>query len=101
MTELKRIFGIQSLLSKLLIAEQLLPALIDSGAAISVIRSSTFELLREFAPRLKMENPDIRASAVNGSQLNFLGVSRLPCRWFRGARNLFFGFMLLNHLVFR
>ena len=98
MTELKRIFGIQSLLSKLLIAEQLLPALIDSGAAISVIRSSTFELLREFAPRLKMENPDIRASAVNGSQLNFLGVSRLPCRWFRGSPQFVFRFYIVESL---
>ena len=42
----EQIIGIQSLLSKLLVADLTLSVLIDSGAAIGVIRKSVFDRKR-------------------------------------------------------
>ena len=85
MAENKCIFGIQSLLSKIISADNLMPALIDSGAAISVIRADVFGKFNNSSHSLTLEASDIHASAINGSTLQFKGMSLLPCRWFKNG----------------
>ena len=82
MTNTQPIFGIQSLLVRLEIGGTLVSALIDSGAGISVVRSSTLTTLTE-VHRFSMAKPDVCGSAVNGTPLSFVGQVRLPCRWSR------------------
>ena len=62
------IYGIQSLLSRLEIQGTLTTALIDSGAAVSVIRLSTLDGF-ERSVRSLIEQPDIQATSVNGVSL--------------------------------
>ena len=81
----ERIFGIQSLLSKIIIAEHLLPALIDSGAAINVIRADNFGKLSNSSQSFKLEASDIQASAINGTTLRFKGMCLLSWRWFKSG----------------
>ena len=94
----EQIIGIQSLLSKLLVADLTLSVLIDSGAAISVIRKSVFDRIRASFPRLVLEDSDTEAAAINGSNLKFLGVSRLPCRWLSDGPQFHFKFFVTRDL---
>ena len=98
MAKNKRIFGIQSLLSKIIIADNILPALIDSGASISVIRADVFGKFSNFSPSLTLEASDIQASAINGSMLQFKGMCLLPCRWFKNGPMFSFKFYICAHL---
>ena len=98
MAQNKRIFGIQSLLSKIIIADNILPALIDSGASISVIRADVFGKFSNFSPSLTLEASDIQASAINGSMLQFKGMCLLPCRWFKNGPMFSFKFYICAHL---
>ena len=82
MTNTHPIFGIHSLLVRLEIGGTLVSALIDSGAAISVVRSSILTTLTE-VHRFSMAKLDVYESAVNGTPLSFVGQVRLPCRWSR------------------
>ena len=93
-----QIYGLQSLLSKLFVADSLLPALIDSGAAVSVIRSSDFKLLRDSSSSFKLEQSNIHAAAINGSELHIVGVCSLPCRWYKGSRIFSFKFFAAQSL---
>ena len=92
MDSTERIFGVQSLLSKILIDDHLFAALIDSGAAISVLRLNSFEKLRENNRRLSKTTAQIKASAVNGSTLTFSGMSSLPCQWYKGSPVFYYKF---------
>ena len=98
MAQNKRIFGIQSLLSKIIIADNIMPALIDSGASISVIRADVFGKFSNFSPSLTLEASDIQASAINGSMLQFKGMCLLPCRWFKNGPMFSFKFYICAHL---
>ena len=91
------IYGIQSLLSRLEIQGTLTTALIDSGAAVSVIRLSTLESL-ERSMGSSMEQPDIQATSVNGVSLCFVGRVRLQCRWFRNSTKFFGSFYVTQDL---
>ena len=68
----------------------LLPALIHSGAAISVIRTDVFGKLGNSSQSFKLEASDIQASAINGTTLRFKGMCLLPCRWFKSGPIFFF-----------
>ena len=85
MAENKCIFGIQSLLSKIIIADNLWPALIDSGAAISVNRADVFGNFKNSSHSLTLEASDIQASTINGSALQFKCMCMHPCRWFKNG----------------
>ena len=98
MDSTERIFGVQSLLSKILIDDHLFAALIDSGAAISVLRLNSFEKLRENNRRLSKTTAQIKASAVNGSTLTFSGMSSLPCQWYKGSPVFYYKFFLVENL---
>ena len=98
MAKTERIFGIQSLLSKIHIADQLLPALVDSGAAISVLCVDVFEKLRVKNQRLKMEPATIQASAVNQTTLSFMGTCQIPCRWLKDSPIFWFTFYIASRM---
>ena len=91
------IYGIQSLLSRLEIQGTLTTALIDSGAAVSVIRLSTLDGF-ERSVRSLIEQPDIQATSVNGVSLCFVGRVRLQCRWFRNSTSFSGSFYVTQDL---
>ena len=98
MAQNERIFGIQSLLSKIVIAEHLLPDLIDLGAAISVIRANVFGKLSNSSQSVKLEASDIQASAINSTTLRLKGICLLPCRWFKSGPIFSFKFYICTDL---
>ena len=94
----ERIFGIQSLLCKVVIAEHMLPALIDSGAAISVIRADVFGKLSNSSQSFKLEASDIQTTAINCMTLKFKGICWLPCHWFKSGPIFSFKFYICTDL---
>ena len=75
-----------------------MPAMIDSSAAINVIRAHVFGKFNNSSHLLTLEASDFQASATNGSKLQFKGICLFPCRWFKNGPMFSFKFHICAQL---
>ena len=75
-----------------------MPALFDSGAAISVIRADVFDMFKNSSHSLTLEASYIKLSAINFSTLQFKGMCWLLCRWLESGPNFYLKFHILAQL---